>query len=160
MYHSSNTEWAFKCIRGLIMSNESNSLSLQIQETFLRNLIDLVPTDKRAHAMELAEQYKQLNRAVASVTPGSNRERYAGLQYAIDAIRLYLSDVGKPLTEEEIIEGVIISGFRPLTPGRTRGNLKKSLKQYLVGEAAKKNEIRRVGKLVGLYEWPEDKFKT
>jgi len=64
-----------------------------------------------------------------------------------------LSEVGRPLTQADIVEGVVASGFRPLRPGKTRGDVKKSLKMSLEGEAAKKLEIKQVNGLIGLYAW-------
>jgi hypothetical protein len=142
------------------MSMDDKSLLNQLQDMYLQNLINLIPPDKRARAIELTDQYRQTTKVATAMAPGlgANRERYSACQYAIDAIKLYLSDTDKPLTEQEIIEGVIGAGFRPLTPGRTRGNLKKSLKQYLVGTAAKGHEIKQKNGLIGLWEWDEARF--
>jgi hypothetical protein len=77
----------------------------------------------------------------------------------IDAIKLYLSDLGRPAKREEIIEGIIASGFRPGKEGATRGNIKKSITMYLEGRASSKNELKEIGDLIGLATWEDNRFQ-
>jgi hypothetical protein len=127
------------------------------QDRILRNMLDLVPRDKRPEAERLIDQYRQSTRAISAMTPELDA-RYASCTHVIDAIKLYLQDAGQPATRSEIMIEVVRRGFRPQNAARTAGNISKSLTMYLGGRAARRNVIKQIGERIGLAEWPDSIF--
>ncbi len=141
------------------MANYIQSLIAQAQASILQQLVDLAPKDRQKDAARLVEQFWQATRALSTISAVGTDSRYASTQYVIDAIKLYLSDLGRPAKREEIIEGIITAGFRPGKEGATRGNIKKSITMYLEGRAKGKNELKEIGDLIGLATWEDNRFQ-
>ncbi len=144
------------------------SLIEQAQASILQQLVELAPKDRRNEAMRLVEQFRQGAVALSTIASTGGEvnhaapagdARYAACQYVIDAIKLYLSDLGRPAKREQIIEGVIAAGFRPGREGITRGNIKKSITMYVEGQAKSKAELKQVGDLIGLAAWEDNRFQ-
>jgi hypothetical protein len=140
------------------MATEVKNILEQTQAGIFRELIELAPREKRARAVHLVEQYGEIARAISMLGSSQHGARYASCQYPIDAIVLLLQDMGRPAPAAEIVEGVATSGWRPGNDALNRGNVKKSLKQYLVGQAKSKSPIKQVGDLIGLIEWDDQIF--
>lgn len=129
------------------------------QEQILRNMLDLIPRDRRPEAERLIDQYRQTTKALSVMTPGVDT-RYSSCTHTIDAIKLYLSDIERPASREEIMVEVVKRGFRPANPAHTAGNIRRSLWTYLEGRAAAKKELKQIGDRIGLAEWPDSLFPS
>jgi len=135
------------------------SLIVQELDRMVQRLVDIAPKERRSEATQIGNDIRSLLLESAKLPHAGADERYASCQYPIDAIRLLLADVDRPSTWEEIIDGVIAKGFRPGKEARTRGDIKKSLRMYLQGEARHKKEIKQIDDMVGLPEWDDARFK-
>jgi hypothetical protein len=130
-----------------------------IWNAYVQNMISLMPPDKQPRGQVYSDEYMQTMRILARVEPQSNKAELAEIPTVINAIKKYLLGVGNPLTEPEIIDGLLAGGFRKSAPGRTTGNIKKSIGQHTKGSASGKSVLRRVGDKIGLGEWEDEMFR-
>lgn len=143
------------------METDIKSVLLQTKAEILQRLVDLAPREVRSEALRLVSQLTQADQILATVSPPGEDVRYVRTMYAIDAIKLYLTELGHSAPREEIVREVARRGFRRPQTGsleQTIGNVKKSLKMYLDGQASNKPELREIGNLVGLANWPDHRF--
>jgi hypothetical protein len=140
------------------METDIKSLIEQAQVKILQRLVDLAPRDKRAEASLLVEQFNEASRALSTLSSKQKGDRYAACQYPIDAIVLYLQDLGRPASRQDLVDGVSTSRWRPGKEALNRGNIKKSLKVYLDGQAKPKSPIKEIDAMVGLNEWVDGIF--
>ena len=141
------------------MPIDLKSLIVQEIDRVVQRLVEIAPKERRAEAMQLGNDIRSLILEGSKLPQAGADARFASCQYPIDAIRLLLSDLNRPSTWAEIIDGVIAKGFRPGKEARTRGDIKKSLRMYIEGEARHKKEIKQIDDLVGLAEWDDLRFK-
>jgi len=105
--------------------------------------------------------------------PTSGPYRYANMTI-IDAIILYLKKTERPWTRDhlihEVLEGGVYAGRGETARGTPQGQAKKSLDYFLLNRTEKQKiygkrikaadpKLRQVGELIGLAEWPAEKFK-
>lgn len=141
------------------MPIDLKSLIAQELDRMVQKLVDLSPKERRPEAVQIGNDIRSLMLEGSKLPHAGTDARFASCQYPIDAIRLLLSDLNRPSTWEEIVDGVIAKGFRPGKEARTRGDIKKSLRMYLQGEARHKREIKQIDDMVGLPEWDDDRFR-
>jgi hypothetical protein len=141
-------------------STDIRSVIKFTQERILKDILALIPKEKRYEAQVLIDQFWQSNLAIAAMTPSADT-RYASCPHVIDAIKLYLRDVDRPAPRTEIMSEVVKRGFRPGdNADSTAGNVNRAIYSYQKGRASHKKEIKEINGLVGLYECPESRFPS
>lgn len=109
--------------------------------------------------------------SVSVMRPSSGPFRYANMKVR-DAILQFIETSGLPHTRQEIIkevlEGGVMAGKQPR--GGIEASIDFSLDFFLMPPAEKrkktsrhvkdlKPKLRQVGELIGLAEWPDEKFR-
>lgn len=135
------------------------------QKSILQELVELVPKEKRDRAALLAEQIRDASEKIADLPRSGSDPNYTSCVEVIDAIELFLKDIDRPITKDEIIKGVLSKGFRSTNAKRTAGNIMKSLKNHLQGAASRsasgKDRLRgSLDGLIGLGGWPDSRFEN
>lgn len=106
----------------------------------------------------LIAELESIDTALASLSPRGARQ-YAGYRRAIEAIIASLTIHDHAMTPEDLSEDIIDGGWLS-TDDRARFNVLDSIDYHTrrKGHGRKKNIIRAMGRLIGLYEWPDEKF--
>lgn len=84
--------------------------------------------------------------------------RYAGYRVAIEAIVAALRIHERAMTTEEL-QHEIVSGGWLNEDGRARLNVKDSIDYHVRRQGKSRKIIRAVDDLIGLYDWPDEKFQ-
>lgn len=133
----------------MIASNE-DVLKKHIRD-LLRTKVDAAG-DNGPLVRRLLEQLDGARAALEACKPDSTRFKGKKFRHAIDAIVAYLKEQGEPLTEDDIIQGVIAGGWGTGTEAE-KNPIFSSIRVHVKGTGLKANAIRKIGDLVGLYEW-------
>ena len=156
LYHTTEPEIRFPevCNGRIGMSLTTEEvLDKQIRDLY-RQIISLAGGNGDAVRRLLVE----LEKAKAAKGAARPRDRFAGKLQPIKAIVAYLEERGEPATEDEIMDALLQGGFGG-GGEEQRKIIFWSMRVHLNGTARHKNIIRRVGDLIGLGEWEDDRFQ-
>jgi hypothetical protein len=123
----------------------------------LENLVELAGP-QRDQARHLVEQLTVADKALAGLS-APMYGRFAAAEGHIQAILMYLDEIARPATKEEIVNALLEGGYLGAIPG-TKLKIQKSIDNYLTGTGAKtRNYIRKVNGLIGKFEWDDALFE-
>jgi hypothetical protein len=146
-----------------------HALLEQARQSLLRSLVDLVAEGRkiadpyRHRADEILKQVFDIEQAQRDIAPGPS-STYAPFKRAIEAILEFLTDRGRPATEDQIVTALLNGGFRGGSEASS-DDIKKSIRSYTSGTGLKtvaktpEKGIRKVGNLVGRADWPDEMFE-
>lgn len=107
-------------------------------------------------AARLVNELEALDLAASNIS-STDAGRYSGFRVAIDAIVVALTIHDRPMTADELSREITAGGWLT-SDSRAKFNVKDSVDYHTRRQGAKKKIIRAVNGLVGLYEWPDEKF--
>lgn len=93
--------------------------------------------------------------------PGARKpRRYANMD-PLTAIKVFLDEQDRPMTEKEIVEelmdGKVKTGSEKMSPVKIAGNIKRSL---FANSKNPKSPLVKTDDRYGLREWPKEKLKA
>jgi hypothetical protein len=130
---------------------------LKMRDEHLKRLLDLARVANRRDADRIFEQFLVLERAIAGAADESVDYRYAKYKSPILAILAYLNDVGRPVSQRELFDGLLRGGWRR-GGEKAETNLKQSVAAFTNGLGTKTKQIKIVNGLIGRGEWDESRF--
>lgn len=130
---------------------------LQMRDECLKKLVDLARGANRREADRIFEQFKLLERAIAGAADESNDYRYSKYKSAILAILAYLDDVERPVSQRDLVDGLLNGGWRR-GDDKAETNLKQSIAAFATGLGRKTKQIKMVNGLIGRGEWDDSRF--
>jgi hypothetical protein len=130
---------------------------LRMRDETLQRLHALARTADKRVADKLFDELQILDRAVNSTSSETESYRYARHKSAILAILAYLDDVGRPVSQRDLVDALLNGGWR-------RGNekaetqLKQGIAAFATGKGLKTKQIKIVNGLIGRGEWDDSRF--
>jgi hypothetical protein len=136
---------------------QENSLDVRaglekMRDDQLRKLAALASNKKEAE--RLLREIQVLDRALASYVTPDGAMKYGRFKSAIAAILAYLDDVGHPISQDELIAGLIDGGWQ-----RGETDLKRSIASFITGLGRKTKQIKQMNGLIGRGDWEDAKFR-
>jgi hypothetical protein len=131
----------------------TREMLLQQRHKCLNQLRGLGPA-----AANLVTELEALDMALANIS-ARGAVQYSGFRRAIDAIVASLTIHDRAMTPDELSEDITAGGWLS-KDDRARFNVKDSIDYHTrrQGHGTKKNVIRAMNGLIGLFEWPDEKF--
>ncbi len=137
--------------------SESLDTLKSIKDRALQELASLAPEHEQERAARLQREIMAMDAAISRAINTPIVGRYSRLRTPIDAVVQFLADNGKAESVDTISKAVTDGGFHG--GGRESSiNVRRSIGVFLNGSGQQRNVLRSVGDLVGLYEWPDEKF--
>jgi hypothetical protein len=130
---------------------------LQMRDDCLKRLVDLARAHNKRETDRLFEQFQLLERAIAGAADEASDYRYAKYKSAILAILAYLDDVGRPVTQRDLVDALLNGGWRR-GDDKAETNLKQSIAAFATGLGRKTKQIKIVNGLIGRGEWDKSRF--
>lgn len=137
----------------MVMLLDTKALLQQQRNRCLSALRALGP-----EASKLVNELESLDMALSNMATGAAAQ-YAGFRLAIDAITAALTVNDRAMTPEELSTEITSGGWLS-QDGRAPFNVKDSVDYHTRRQGAKKKIIRMLNGMVGMYEWPDEKFQV
>lgn len=128
---------------------------LRMRDEQLEKLVSLA-NDKR-EARRILDQIKTLEKAAENARPAMGDHRFSRFKSAILAILAYLDEVGRPVTQDDLIEALLEGGWRR-GDDKAETNLKQSIASFSRGLGRKTKQIKEINGLIGRGDWDDSLF--
>ena len=162
--HSDSTIWKDQPMDDTLNFTETVAKS---RERFLQTLVRLASEGRsgleakayQERAERVRAEFDKADSALRQILPESKigTNRYAHHDEAVDAIRDFLTEIGRPASPEEIIREVVRGGFRGGGDGVSH-RIKRSISSFTKGTGRMSGKIKQVGDYIGLGEWDDSHF--
>jgi hypothetical protein len=117
--------------------------------------------ERRRKALELIDELKVTDRMLSNIKPSPTMGNYTVFRDPSDAVVAFLRDLGRPATEDEIIDGVFEGGFRGGEKDEHRHSVDLAIRNRLTGTGCHNEKLGLKGDirgLIGLREWDDSLF--
>lgn len=112
----------------------------------------------QAAAQSIIHRIHSLEKAISKFPKADSvTDRYTKHNSAIDAILVYLDEVGHPVPAEQIVKALCEGGWRR-DSGGADAMLRRSLSTFVSGRNSNPKQIKKINSLLGRDEWPESLF--
>lgn len=146
------------------MASDTKGLLVKQRTALLNKLVSLASTGRPEHeaaiyrkeAGGILKEFLLTDRALSSIALVKTEE-FAEEQRPIEAVLAFLDKHGAPASKQEIIDGVVVGGYRSGDP-QVRIVLLKSINIHLTGTGKNRKLIREVNGLVGRWDWNDSLF--
>ena len=113
-------------------------------------------SDKR-EAERILQQIRVLEQALDSCDAETENLKYAKHKSAILAILAYLNEIGRPVSQTQIIAELLVGGWRH-GDDKAETHLKQSIASFVSGLGRKTKQIKQINGLIGRGDWDDSMF--